>query len=397
MSGLAVIFNRLGPYHRARLEALAASRPVTAIELYEESDVYGWEKVTAQSRFRRVTLFPGQSGKQIVRNRLIKAVNAALSQIEPEAVAIPGWADKGALAALCWCSRTRTPAILMSESGALDEPRRAIKESIKRQLLRLYSAALVGGKPHRDYLLQLGFAASDIFQGYDVVDNTHFWQGATEARNNTANLRAKLQLPDRYFLASCRFVQKKNLERLTEAYAIYKRQAKDDVWSLVLLGDGPLRARIEAQIRERGLSQHVGLHGFRQYAELPAYYGLAKAFVHASTSEQWGLVVNEAMAAGLPVLVSERCGCVVDLVVAGRNGLTFDPLDEWKIAESLKAISSARRDLDAMGAASREIIASWSPAKFAAGMQEAVECAMRKRISQPGILERFSAELLARV
>ena len=67
--------------------------------------------------------------------------------------------------------------------------------------------------------------------------------------------------------------------------------------------------------------------GFKQYDELPIYYGLAGAFIHASTTEQWGLVVNEAMAAGLPVIVSERCGCAPDLVENGRNGFTFDPYD----------------------------------------------------------------------
>ena len=80
--------------------------------------------------------------------------------------------------------------------------------------------------------------------------------------------------------------------------------------------------------RERsalGLDNDVIFPGFIQYDELPAYYGLAKAFIHASTVEQWGLVVNEALAAGLPVLVSERCGCAPDLVREGRERLHLRP------------------------------------------------------------------------
>ena len=122
---------------------------------------------------------------------------------------------------------------------------------------------------------------------------------------------------------------------LIRAYARYRRladsredgqRAKDNrPWDLVLLGDGPLKADICRLISDFRLHGHVHLRGFIQYRELPAYYALADAFVHASTTEQWGLVVNEAMATGLPVIVSNRCGCVPDLVAEGKNGFTFDP------------------------------------------------------------------------
>ena len=99
------------------------------------------------------------------------------------------------------------------------------------------------------------------------------------------------------------------------------------------------------------LAGDVILAGFKQYDELPAYYGLASAFVHASTTEQWGLVVNEAMASGLPVLVSDRCGCAPDLVEDGVNGFTFDPYDVEALAglmQRVAAMTDERRQ--AMGA-----------------------------------------------
>ena len=119
----------------------------------------------------------------------------------------------------------------------------------------------------------------------------------------------------------------KNLFNLLRAYALYRDRLKLQPWKLVLLGDGPLRPQIVALRSELHLQEDVFLPGFKQYSDLPAYYGLAKAFVLASTREPWGLVVNEAMAAGLPVIVSERAGCVPDLVKAGVNGYTFEPLD----------------------------------------------------------------------
>ena len=236
-----------------------------------------------------------------------------------------------------------------------------------------------------------------IFPGYDVVDNEHFQRGAAQAQANAPALRARLGLPENYFLASSRFIEKKNLPRLLSAFAAYKESAPAGSWPLVLLGDGPLRAQLEDQIRQLNLTRHVTLPGFKQYQDLPVYYGLARAFIHASTSEQWGLVVNEAMAAGLPVLVSAQCGCAADLVVDGRNGFVFNPCNVDEMAAMLKRVTTDECDLRAMGAASREIIANWSPAKFANGMRQAVECAMSNNRSQPGMWKRFFVQLLTRV
>jgi hypothetical protein len=118
--------------------------------------------------------------------------------------------------------------------------------------------------------------------------------------------------------------------------------------------------------------------GFKQYDELPVYYGLAGAFIHASTVEQWGLVVNEAMASGLPVLVSNRCGCAADLVREGVNGFTFDPYNVEQLAQLMLKISAFSFPLSTFGASSREIIAAWGTFAFGEGLAEAVSSA-RKR------------------
>jgi 1,2-diacylglycerol 3-alpha-glucosyltransferase len=107
----------------------------------------------------------------------------------------------------------------------------------------------------------------------------------------------------------------------------------------VLLGDGPLKETLFHQVARMGLTDRVRFPGFKQYDELPIFYGLASAFIHASSSEQWGLVVNEAMASRLPVLVSERCGCAPDLVQNGVNGFTFDPFDIKNITDRMLQLS----------------------------------------------------------
>ena len=115
--------------------------------------------------------------------RWLLRVNEVLSSFDPEVVAIPGWSSPAALRALQWCIRHSIPSVVMSESQAIDEVRRPLKERVKRRCLRAFGAALVGGRSHRDYAVQLGMSPDRIFLGYDAVDNEYFAQGAATARS----------------------------------------------------------------------------------------------------------------------------------------------------------------------------------------------------------------------
>src|SRR4029077_20793861 len=121
-------------------------------------------------------------------------------------------------------------------------------------------------------------------------------------RAQRSEARTEYGLPENYFLASARFIEKKNLSVLLRAYAEYHKHAAKTAWHLVLLGDGPLRRDLCHLIADLGLSGVVVLPGFKQYHELPVYYGLAGAFVHPSKREPRGLVVKKTQASGLPLL-----------------------------------------------------------------------------------------------
>ena len=215
-----------------------------------------------------------------------------------------------------------------------------------------------------------------IFDGYDVVDNDHFARLADATRKSAAEARRRLGLPERYFLASSRFVEKKNLFRLLEAFERYRHRADPEAWDLVLLGDGQLRPRLLERLTERNLNPVVDMPEFRQYEQLPAYYGLASAFIHAATTEQWGLVVNEAMAAGLPVLVSNRCGCAADLVIPAVNGYHFDPLCPDELADLMLHVASNACDRESLARAGCAVIAKGTPMRFAMNLRSAAEAAL---------------------
>ena len=369
------LVERLGPYHSARLDHAGRDGEITVVELNAAADTYAWDAVSAgPARFHRRSV-DGPA-----------ALEAALGEIGPEVVFLNGWSDPGALTAWRWARRHGVPTVLMSDSQRHDERRVFWKEWFKCGVLAGCQAAFVAGRRHAEYLTALGFASKPVTLGYDVVDNAHFRTGAEAAREEARAARARLGLPERYFLCVSRFVAKKNLPRLLRAFADYRRQAGPGAWHLVVLGDGEGRGELEARIAHDGLTGTVHLPGFRQYDALPAYYGLADALVLASTTDQWGLAVNEAMAAGLPVLVSRVCGCAPELVEEGVNGWTFDPHDPSTLASLLARMACASGDdRAAMSRASRRIVADWSLDRFAAGFWEAARLAQRGMDTRPGM------------
>lgn len=398
MKRLAIIFNRIGPYHFARVRAAAGVMETILIEVFKSDDIYKWDLVPGTDGFQRLTLFENNSRTM---DEVGRAIKDALDNCRPDAVAIPGWSDAVAFSAIQWCVANQVPSIVMSETTAWDERRSVWKEWIKGRIIKMFSAGLVGGKPHAEYLAKLGMASEQVVSGYDAVDNNYFLEKSKEARLKSSELGSKLALPKNYFLASARFVEKKNLFNLVQAYALYRDLAQkekrpaSEIWDLVLLGDGHLKPKLCELIADLALQKHIILPGFKQYAELPVYYALAKTFIHASTIEQWGLVVNEAMASGLPVLVSNRCGCAQDLVQEGINGFTFSPDNAAQLAQLMLKISDTRFPLSDLGAASTAIISHHGTQQFALGMKQAADCALAVRPRGASALDKLILSLLS--
>lgn len=328
-----------------------------------------------------------------------------LSELRPDVVAVAGYSHPAMLALIRNCLDDRIPLVVMSDSRAIDEPRLAWREAIKSRIVRLASAGFVAGAPHRAYLRQLGLPDERIFEGYDAVDNARFASGSDDWRTTDGP-----QAP--HFLASARFIPEKNLFRLLDAYSRYahsneerrtKNEAPDQLrWPLVLLGDGELKPALLAHAAKLGLTimenapwepstknweprtrntreekPTVFLPGFRQIDELPRFYAHAGLFIHPSIRDTWGLVVNEAMASGLPVIVSNRCGCAPDLVKDGVNGWTFDPLDVDALAGWMGRVAALpEAERRAMGEAGRRIVADWGPERFATGLIAAAKKAV---------------------
>ncbi|MEB3322635.1 MAG: glycosyltransferase family 4 protein, partial [Synechococcaceae cyanobacterium] len=282
------------------------------------------------------------------------------------------------------------PLVIISDSRAAGPPRARAAESAKRLLLRGYSAALVAGSESRAYLESLGFPPGAIHQPWDVIDAAPFRRGAERARRRCRRLGWQ---PPPHFLCVARFVPEKNHAGLLEAYGAYQRQGGH--WGLRLIGGGPLQGELRRRRATLPDPDRLRIDDFRQQARLAVSYGMAGALVLPSRRDTWGLVVNEAIAAELPVLVSRACGCAVDLIAPEAGGWIFDPGDTAALTSLLhrmEALASPHRQ--GKVARCRERLGAFTLEAFAAGLVGAVEQAR----SQPRSSRRAVAvaELLSR-
>ena len=240
---------------------------------------------------------------------------------------------------------------------------------------------------------------SELARDSETPSRTRFADASASSHATNDSLPAtELQVPaGPFFLASNRFVERKNLKGLIRAYARYVESflGGKKIWPLVLLGDGELRGGLEALCGELGLitagelshggAEHaegerlklnsyklktpttgglVVFAGFRQIEELPAFYAGAGAFVHPALEEPWGLVINEAMASGLPVLSSRNDGAAEELVVNGKTGYLFDPRNIEEMANAMSKVAGMTQEEQlTMGRAAFEMVERKAPAK----------------------------------
>lgn len=393
---VAVSFTNFGPYHLARLRALSAALGrsggrLIAYETAGTQGLYPWKTPREREPFEWVTLFPDRTLEDVPGVVCARALRNALDRDRPDAVGAVGYARPESMAMLHWARAHGRPSVLMSETQEIDHPRVWWKEAVKRNRVRRFSAALVGGPRHRDYLVTLGMPAARISLGYNAVDGDAYAAEAGAFRRDPDGRRGLPESP--YFLAVSRFAPEKNLPALVRAYARYRDAlGSSPAWDLVLCGDGPGAAGVEEAVAATGYAGSIHRPGFLQSGELARWYAFASAFVHPSLMEPWGLVVNEAAACGLPLLVSDRAGCVETFVPdgPGTTGRRLNARDESGMAAALGWVAALPDDeRSALGGRAAAVARDWGPERFARGALEALQTAViAERLRRRGRLER---------
>ena len=333
-----------------------------------------WRVYTDEIRFSYQVLpsWRWSAGKHSVL--LNRGLWPALNQARPQVMICGGYSYPACWEALLWARRHRVEFVLWSESNAYDaRGGRVWVEFLKTYFLRRCDRFVVPGRDSFEYLRSFGLPEARILTAPNAVDNKLFATRAEETRAQATAIREKLKLPSRFILFVGRLVPEKGVFDLLEAYAKLESGLRSEV-GLVFAGDGVAREQL-AQDAQRISPGAICFPGFAHREELAGLYGLAEVLVLPTHSDPWGLVVNEAMACGLPIIVSRVAGCAADLVEDGWNGYVVPPRDSEKLSVAIDRVVRQPELRRQMSAHSFERIQNFSPEACAAGLAAAAASA----------------------
>ncbi|MFK7944582.1 MAG: glycosyltransferase family 4 protein [Paracoccaceae bacterium] len=250
--------------------------------------------------------------------------------------------------------------------------RRHIRPWIMGAYFRLFHGCLAIGQQNQAYYRAMGVPDHKIFRVPFAVDNARFAEQSEMSEDARKVLRAEWGVTDDRPVVSfaAKLVAQKRPSELIEACALLA--ARGVRFHLLMAGAGPEQASLEALAAERLPPGSYHFPGFVNQSALPAMFGASEVFVLPSTNEAWGLTVNEAMAAGLPVVICREIGCAPDLLCDGENGYALAPGDVAGMADALESVIADPAHQRAMSNASRKIVDRFSFAECEAGLRQAV-------------------------
>lgn len=282
-----------------------------------------------------------------------------LNQRKPDVVIVGDYTYLADWAALLWCRLHNVPSICHYGSVYLAHGRRRAwyTERVKRLFFSHVTSVAAYSRRAKEYAVWNGMAPGRVHVIGNAVPTVHLADEVGALRDGCVNSQKDI-------LYVGRLSKEKNLLRLADAFVRAREDSRNPDSRLVLVGDGPLRPQLEKYADAH--TDAIEVAGYKQRHELAPFFARARALVLPSTEEPWGLVVNEAMACGLPVLVSDYCGCVDDLVRDGVNGFRFDPFDVEEMSYALRRVMDPEIDVDTLGASGARLVAGYSMEKASA-------------------------------
>ncbi len=290
-----------------------------------------------------------------------------------------GWGSITALLGIATCRFLRIPSFLYGDSSLPppeDSPRASLRAGFLRAVFGGVTGFMVSGVRNADYYAHYGGDPGTFFLLPWAIDNDRFAAASRMSENERAALREHygIAADAMAILFSAKLVPRKDPFTLLRAFARMEMRHRT---ALVFMGDGELRPSLEALTAELGLSG-VQFLGFVNQREIPRHYAMCDVFVLPSIYEPRGAVINEAMACGLPVIVSDRCGSIGDIVREGENAFVFNVGDELQLACDLDALAGDPSLRARMSKRSLEIIASWDFARGVRGVKEMLRWVMTR-------------------
>ena len=287
---------------------------------------------------------------------------------------VHGWSTASYWQAIRACWSTRTPVLVRGDSN-LATPRSWIWRSLKRPAYRWFiprfDGYLIVGTRAREYVMSYGADASRCFETPHAVDNEFFASRSDELRRDRTATRARFGLvaAGTVFLFAGRFIDRK--QPLLFVRALKAAATSVPGVSGLMVGDGPLRQAAESLTAQ--LDAPIRFAGFLNQTEMAAAYTACDAVVVPSDWETWGLIVNEAMACGLPAIVTDGVACAGDLVESGVTGEVCPVGAVDAVADAIGRLAGDSEYRSSLSMNARRHVARFDVAAAVAGTLRAVE------------------------
>ena len=378
---VAAVFPEPTPYRAPLLDRVAALPEIDLTVVYAAGTVAGrtW-RVEPKHRavFLRGLRVPGAARVLHHDYPLTPGVVPALEDIRPDVVVVSGWSTFAAQAAIAWCRARDVPYVLVVEShdeGPRPGWRRTVKDTVVPPIVANAAGVLVTGTLARNSMIARGAPADRVRVFANTVDVEEFGANASRLLDRRPELRSALgaDQDDVVVLSVARLAPEKGLDDLVRAVD----EAADERLLLVVAGEGGERSRLEQLAGELGVK--LVLTGDLDWERIVELYVAADVFALLSEREPWAVVVNEAGACGLPLVLSDRVGAAHDLLRDGENGALVAAGDVAAAAGALRALAADPELRRAQGARSRELAADWGYGPSVDGFLEAVREAVGDR------------------
>lgn len=355
-------------YWPARLNALnkvlnKRGDILEVIEIAGEGSHYAFSKKENQTNLHWHILFPKEKPENLTGSTIQKQLFPLLDTLQPAVIIAGAIAFPSGALAVAWGKKNNKKVIVFDDAKIDAVKRNPFINYIKQAVYNGVDAMFYPASDWEETGRYWKFEKAQLFYGVDVVDND-FWGTPSDLKEQWG----------KYFVSVGRQIPKKNYFPIAQAYVRYRKEIGNDAFNWILIGDGPEHERIVKFIQENHCEDKVFFLPFLPQEELLSIYQHAEALICSSSSETWGLVINEAMAGGCPVIASIQCGATNTLVHDGVNGFQFSCEDVDKLTELMLAYHNLPLNKkEAMKKASKQIISNWGLERFAKGCCEAID------------------------
>jgi glycosyltransferase involved in cell wall biosynthesis len=294
-------------------------------------------------------------GQDLFTNFFNPTLFKVLSQEKPDVVIISGWDLLSYQLTFLYCQLKKIPCLIWSGSTAYEPSwRRTISKPLVKWMVSRAAGLIAYGTRARDYLVELGADPLKITISFNTTDLKKYHQLTPGQNQKMDKIRQNLKLKNKFvILFYGQLIYRKGVDILLQAAQTLKKSGYEPV--VLIIGSGPLKTELQKLASQLRLENVVFIDDPGD-AEMPIYYHLAHAFILPSREEVWGLVVNQAMASGLPVVVSDRVGAGPDLVTPMLTGAVFSINEPDQLAKHLITFLSQPQQAKKMGLAAKERI-----------------------------------------